>query len=100
MDAVVTGGAGFIGSTLVDRLLRDGHRVHVIDNFSRGQRTNLATAEASGFCTVHELDINSPELANVMADAHPDVVFHLAAQIDVRSSVEDPIRDAVVNVLG
>lgn len=100
MDTIVTGGAGFIGSTLVDRLTRDGHRVHVIDNFSRGRRDNLAAAEGTGRCTVHELDVTSADLATVVADVRPDVIFHLAAQIDVRVSVHAPLADATVNVLG
>ncbi|MEB3370999.1 NAD-dependent epimerase/dehydratase family protein [Saccharopolyspora mangrovi] len=100
MDTVVTGGAGFIGSTLVDRLLGDGHRVHVIDNFSSGCRQNLAAAESSDFCTVYELDINGPELASVMDAARPEIVFHLAARVGVHTSVRDPLADAAVNVLG
>lgn len=100
MDAVVTGGAGFIGSTLVDRLVRDGHHVHVVDNFSRGRRENLAAAENSGRCTVHHADINDAHLARVFAAVQPEVVFHLAAQIDVRTSVQRPLADAAVNVLG
>ncbi|TDC90978.1 NAD-dependent epimerase/dehydratase family protein [Saccharopolyspora aridisoli] len=100
MDVVVTGGAGFIGSTLVDRLLGDGHRVHVMDNFSSGCRQNLAAAESSGMCTVFELDINGPELASAMAAASPEIVFHLAAQVGVHTSVNDPLADAAVNVLG
>lgn len=97
---LVTGGAGFIGSTLVDRLVHDGHQVHVVDNFSRGDRKNLLAAESSGRCSVHELDINAPELAGIVAAVHPAVLFHLAAQIDVRASVEDPVADAAANVLG
>lgn len=100
MDTVVTGGAGFIGSTLVDRLIRDGHRVDVIDNFSRGTRDNLVAAESSGRCTVHQFDINDPGLSELMAAAEPEIVFHLAAQIDVRTSVQAPLADATVNVLG
>jgi UDP-glucose 4-epimerase len=100
MDALVTGGSGFIGSALVDRLLSDGHRVHVIDNFSRGKRNNLNAAENSGACTVHELDIIDPDVVDVVTAAQPEVVFHLAAQIDVRTSVNDPLHDAMVNVLG
>ena len=97
---LVTGGAGFIGSTLVDRLVLDGHRVHVVDNFSRGTRANLAAAESTGRCTIHELDINAPELPGIVAAVRPAVVFHLAAQIDVRASVQDPVADAAANVLG
>lgn len=99
-DALVTGGAGFIGSALVDRLVQDGQRVHVIDNFSRGCRANLAWAEASGRCAVHALDINGPGLAGVVAAVRPAVIYHLAAQIDVRASVQDPVGDAAANVLG
>ena len=98
--ALVTGGAGFIGSALVDRLVFDGHRVHVVDDFSRGSRGNLAAAEGSGRCAVHELNINAPELAGVVAAVRPAVVFHLAAQIDVRASVQEPLADAAANVLG
>lgn len=97
---LVTGGAGFIGSALVDRLVLDGHRVHVVDNLSRGDRKNLAAAESSGRCTLHELDINAAELLGIAASVRPAVVFHLAAQIDVRASVQDPVADAAANVLG
>jgi len=96
--AVVTGGAGFIGSTLVCALVADGHDVTVIDNLSRGTRANLnAIAEQITLCA---LDINDPELSEVFARAAPEVVFHLAAQIDVRRSVADPLDDARQNVLG
>ncbi|WP_019816445.1 NAD-dependent epimerase/dehydratase family protein [Saccharomonospora saliphila] len=100
MRALVTGGAGFIGSTLVDRLLTEGHEVHVVDTFRRGTRANLAGAEATGRLHVHQVDITAPELRDVLAAAEPEVVFHLAAQIDVRASVTDPLTDARENVLG
>ncbi len=102
MRTLVTGGAGFIGSTLVDRLLAEGHEVDVVDNLSTGSLANLATARASGgrALTVHQLDIRSPDLVALMARRRPEVVFHLAAQIDVRVSVEQPGFDAEVNVLG
>ncbi|MGH3876869.1 MAG: NAD-dependent epimerase/dehydratase family protein [Actinophytocola sp.] len=100
MRALVTGGAGFIGSTLVDRLLADGHEVAVVDDLSRNSLANLASARETGRLTVHELDINDPALAEVVAGAGPEVVFHLAAQIDVRHSVTDPRGDAAKNVLG
>jgi len=100
MRALVTGGAGFIGSTLVDRLLREGHEVVVVDDLRRGRRENLAAAEThSGFKLV-ELDVTTPELTDVVAEAAPEVVFHLAAQIDVRVSVTDPLLDVHLNVVG
>ncbi|MGX7823615.1 NAD-dependent epimerase/dehydratase family protein [Actinokineospora sp. 24-640] len=98
MRALVTGGAGFIGSTLVERLLRDGHEVAVVDTFTRGRRENLAAV--AGGVAVHEVDVTSPDLHRVLKDAAPEVVFHLAAQIDVRISVADPILDTTQNVLG
>jgi len=101
MRAVVTGGAGFIGSTLVDRLLAEGHFVTVIDNLATGRLSNLEGARASGdrFSMV-ELDVRSSEIAETVAAAAPEVVFHLAAQADVRVSVERPVFDAEVNVIG
>jgi UDP-glucose 4-epimerase len=101
MRALVTGGAGFIGSTLVDRLLAEGHPVDVVDNLATGSLANLAEARrAGGHLTFHQLDIRSPDLTEVMRRCRPDVVFHLAAQADVRVSVADPVFDAEVNVLG
>jgi UDP-glucose 4-epimerase len=100
MRALVTGGAGFIGSHLVDRLLADGYHVDVVDDFSTGSLDNLADAFATGRCHALNGDITSPGLADWVAMRSPDVVFHLAAQIDVRASVADPARDAHVNVLG
>ncbi len=100
MRTVVTGGAGFIGSTLVDRLLADGHEVAVIDDLRHGRRANLAGALDTGRCTLHPVDITAPALHDVVRDAAPEVVFHLAAQIDVRASVVEPVADAYTNVLG
>ncbi len=99
MRALVTGGAGFIGSHLVDRLVDDGHEVVVIDNLVRGS-ANLSGALASGRCELTECDITDPRAGELMASRRPDVVFHLAAQIDVRTSVSDPVGDARVNVGG
>lgn len=96
MRAVVTGGAGFIGSHLVDALVRDGAEVVVLDNLSSGRRTNVPTA-----ATLIEGDIRDPEaVAEAFGLARPDVCFHLAAQADVRVSVERPDYDCEVNVLG
>ncbi len=102
MRALVTGGAGFIGSALVERLLAEGHRVDVVDDLSTGSLANLADARAdrSVDLTFHHLDIGSPELIELMALRRPDVVFHLAAQPDVQVSLERPAFDAEVNVVG
>lgn len=99
MHTLVTGGAGFIGSTLVDRLVRDGHEVVVLDDLRRGRRNNLHAALATGRCTLREIDIMDPDLATSLVEARPDVVFHLAAQVDVRASVADPLLDATQNIL-
>lgn len=100
MRAVVTGGAGFIGSNLVDALLEEGHEVVAIDNLSTGRRSNLAGALARGARLV-ELDIcDRQALLEAFGEARPEVVFHLAAQIDVRKSTADPAYDARVNVEG
>jgi UDP-glucose 4-epimerase len=100
MRALVTGGAGFIGSNLVDRLLAEGHSVAVVDDLSTGSMGNLAEARRAGNVTFHQLDIRSPDLVELMNKCRPEVVFHLAAQADVRVSVADPVFDADVNVLG
>ena len=100
MRALVTGGAGFIGSTLVDRLVAEGHEVVVLDNLATGSLENLADAFATGRVEHVEADLAGPEGAGVVAEARPEVVFHLAAQIDVRRSVADPVADARINVLG
>jgi len=95
MRALVTGGAGFIGSHVVDRLLAAGHAIDVVDNLSTGRR-ELAHPAAR----LHAVDIRSPRLRAVFAETRPDAVVHLAAQMDVRRSVADPLFDASVNVLG
>ena len=100
MRTLVTGGAGFIGSTLVDRLAGGGHEVVVVDNLSSGRVENLASALTSGRVHLAEVDITGPDLEKVIAEARPEVVYHLAAQIDVRRSAADPVFDARVNVLG
>jgi UDP-glucose 4-epimerase len=95
MRAIVTGGAGFIGSHLVGALLARGDDVHVVDNLSTGVRENLASA-----ATLHELDIRDEALEQLVARLMPKAVFHLAAQADVGTSVERPAFDADVNVVG
>lgn len=99
-NALVTGGAGFIGSHLVDRLVDDGWSVLVVDDLSHGHLERLAQARRAGEVQVHQLDIRSPDLRAVAARFGPDVIFHLAAQSGVRPSVEDPRFDAEVNVVG
>jgi UDP-glucose 4-epimerase len=100
MKALVTGGAGFIGSNLVDALLARGDEVTVVDDLSNGRRENLEEALAAG-ATLAEADIRDrPAIERIAAAAEPEVVFHLAAQIDVRKSVADPAFDASINVGG
>jgi UDP-glucose 4-epimerase len=100
MRTLVTGGAGFIGSNLVDSLLDRGDDVTVLDDLSTGRRVNLDGALAAG-ATLAEVDVrDSTAVGAVFAEARPELVFHLAAQIDVRKSVEDPYFDASVNVGG
>jgi UDP-glucose 4-epimerase len=102
MRTLVTGGAGFIGSTLVDRLLAEGHAVDVVDDLSSGKLANLAAARANRGheFTFHQMDICDPAVCDLIERRAPEVVFHLAAQIDVRVSVSDPALDARINVLG
>jgi UDP-glucose 4-epimerase len=102
MRALVTGGAGFIGSTLVDRLLAEGHAVDVVDDLSTGSLANLgeARSDPSNDLTFHRIDIRDEALVSLVERRRPEVVFHLAAQADVRVSVERPAFDAEVNVVG
>lgn len=95
MKIMVTGGAGFIGSHVVDTFVNHGHEVVVVDNLSTGRRSNLNPS-----ATFYEVDIRSPEMENIFENEQPQVVDHHAAQMDVRRSVEDPLFDADVNVLG
>ena len=100
MRTLVTGGAGFIGSNLVDALIERGHEVAVLDNLSTGKRSNLDGALAHG-AALHELDVRDAASVRRVFDEHrPETVFHLSAQIDVRLSVEDPAADARTNVEG
>src|SRR5277367_1860370 len=79
--ALVTGGAGFIGSHVVDRFIRAGYETEVVDNLSSGRRANVNTP-----AVLHELDIRAPETARLVQDGAFDVVVHLAAQVEVRKS--------------
>ena len=100
MKTLVTGGAGFIGSNLVDALLARGEEVTVVDDLSTGRRENLDGAIANG-ATLVEADIRDRGAIEELAGrGRPEVVFHLAAQIDVRKSIADPAFDAAVNVGG
>jgi UDP-glucose 4-epimerase len=92
--AIVTGGAGFIGSHVAEALLARGDEVHVVDNLASGSRENVP--EGASF---HERDIRE-ELGELFDDVRPDACFHLAAQADVGTSVERPDYDAEVNVIG
>jgi UDP-glucose 4-epimerase len=100
MRALVTGGAGFIGSNLVDALLDRGDEVVVVDDLSSGKESNIAGALERG-AVLERADIRDGDaMARVFAAARPEVVFHLAAQIDVRVSMERPGYDARTNVEG
>lgn len=94
MKILVTGGAGFIASHVVDQLIAAGHQVAVVDDLSTGRRSNLNPQAA-----FYELDIRSPEMRRVFEIERPEVVDHHAAQMDVRRSVADPVFDADVNIL-
>lgn len=92
---VVTGGAGFIGSHIVDRLLEKGHKVHVLDNLSSGVKSNLSPQ-----ATLHEIDIRSREIRDLLRSINPEAIVHTAAQISVRISMEDPTLDTDINLVG
>jgi UDP-glucose 4-epimerase len=103
VKALVTGGAGFIGSTLVDRLLAEGHTVDVVDDLSTGSLANLAEARSGRRdheLSIHQVDIRDESVVDLIERRRPEVIFHLAAQADVRVSVARPVFDAEVNVIG
>jgi UDP-glucose 4-epimerase len=92
---VVTGGAGFIASHVVDAYIDGGHEVHIIDDFSTGRKENVNPK-----ATLHSLDIADRKAAELVAEIKPDVLNHHAAQMDLRRSVEDPLLDARINIIG
>jgi UDP-glucose 4-epimerase len=93
--ALVSGGAGFIGSHVSDLLVQEGFEVEILDNLSSGRRENIPRG-----AVFHQVDIVSEEAARVVHDGRFDALFHLAAQIDVRKSVTDPVNDSRINILG
>jgi UDP-glucose 4-epimerase len=95
LKIVVTGGAGFIGSHIADAYIQKGHEVHIIDDFSTGRKENV---NPKG--TVHELDIADRKAAALIAKIKPDALNHQAAQMDLLRSVEDPLLDARINIIG
>lgn len=95
MKAIVTGGAGFIGSHLVRELIRRQHQVHVMDNLSSGHASRVHPD-----AVMHIQDIREPGTEEIIAEVGPDVVFHLAAQADVQQSIKEPYTDAAINIAG
>jgi UDP-glucose 4-epimerase len=95
MKSFVTGGAGFIGSNLVAALLAQGKGVHVVDDLSAGNLENLNPA-----ASFYKMDICDPDLGELIRGICPEVVFHLAAQVSVARSLQNPHEDTRVNVLG
>ncbi len=98
----MTGGAGFIGSHLVDRLLSEDYEVDAVDDLSHGALANLARARrgSRGRFHFHRLDVTTTDVTTLIAKRKPEVVFHLAGQVDVRHSMSDPVFDAMINVCG
>lgn len=96
MRALITGGAGFIGSHLLDRLLDEGHTVTILDDLSSGDR-----ARVPDHVILHTVDVADTEaVTRIVTDTQPEVIYHLAAQVSVRASVADPHHDQQTNVLG
>lgn len=95
MKILITGGAGFIGSHLTDRLIQEGHKVVVIDNLSTGKKENLNRR-----AKFNKIDILDHRISQIFRKEKPEVVFHYAASINIRKSIEDPAEDAKINILG
>jgi UDP-glucose 4-epimerase len=95
MKILVTGGAGFIGSHLVDELLKLNHKVIVIDNLSSGKIENVNKR-----AKFYKIDIQSPKISEIFKKERPEIIFHLAAQVNIRESVKNPKKDARINILG
>ena len=95
MNILVTGGAGFIGSHLVDRLVNDGHKVTILDNFSSGSKSNVNPKAG-----LYNVDISDNNIREIFSENQFEVVFHLASQIDLNLSIKDPVMDARINILG
>ena len=102
MHTLVTGGAGFIGSALVERLLAEGHTVDVVDNLSSGSLWNLAEARGSAGrnLSFHQLDVRSPDVADLIVRKRPEVVWHLAALTSVAEGISNPAGQAHTDVVG
>lgn len=95
MKCLIIGGAGFIGSHLTDKLIEKGHQASVVDNLSTGKKENLNPK-----ARFYKIDIRNQKISRVFERERPEIVFHYAAQIDVRKSIENPIKDAEINILG
>jgi len=96
MKILVTGGAGFIGSWVVDTFLKEGHEVVIIDDLSTGREENIPNGAEFIKCDIRD----SEKVEKVISDFKPDVIDHHAAQIDVRKSVLNPMHDAEINIIG
>ena len=101
MKILITGGAGFIGSHIVDACVQRGDEVFIIDNLSTGQGANIAHHDTNTAVHFREEDIRDREgIHELFAEIQPEVVYHLAAQINVRESIQNPTNDIEVNILG
>ncbi len=100
MRVLVTGGAGFIGSTIADLLIAHGHEVFVVDDLSTGSLGNLVDARRDARIKFHRFDIGTEGFGDLVPQVKPEVVLHLAAQASVPKSVADPLADADVNIMG